>query len=305
MHEAVELWEKPEAKEIYAIAGWRQWADAGSVSSGLPKYLVEHTGARQIGEIRSAGFYLFQIPGTHDLLRPEVKFEDGYRTKVNRRTNEFFYTGNEERGLLIFLGEEPHMDVDGYINAFFDVISELGVRRVAGLGGVYGSMPYDVDRHVSCVYSKPALKAELTDYAVNFSNYGGGASLGSFLVDRAEQRDIEYFTFYSFVPAYDFSQTGSMMQGMRIENDFRAWYELMRRFNYMFNLGVDLSDLEQQSSELTLSMDAKIEELEKKMPESKVRGYLADLTANFTEKPFMPLDDVWERELGDLFDETE
>jgi hypothetical protein len=77
MSEAVDLWERPQAKEVYMIAGWRQWADAGSISSGLPKYLVQQTNAHQIGKIRSDGFYLFQIPGTHDLVRPMVEFERG------------------------------------------------------------------------------------------------------------------------------------------------------------------------------------------------------------------------------------
>ena len=47
MNELVDLREKPLAEEIYIIAGWQQWADAGAVSSGLPPYLIEHTHARQ------------------------------------------------------------------------------------------------------------------------------------------------------------------------------------------------------------------------------------------------------------------
>ena len=68
MSDAVEIWETPKAREIYMLAGWRQWADAGSISSGLPQYLIQQTGARHIGSIRSDGFYLFQFPGTHDLF---------------------------------------------------------------------------------------------------------------------------------------------------------------------------------------------------------------------------------------------
>ena len=33
MDDVVELWEKPEADEVYMLAGWQQWADAGSISS--------------------------------------------------------------------------------------------------------------------------------------------------------------------------------------------------------------------------------------------------------------------------------
>src|SRR5689334_553445 len=90
MSDAVKLWERPQAANVTMIAGWHQWADGGSVSSGLPQYLIQQSHARRIGEIRGDGFYLFQIPGTHDLVRPVVKFENGYPKSLEVRRNEFF-----------------------------------------------------------------------------------------------------------------------------------------------------------------------------------------------------------------------
>lgn len=305
MTDWVTLHTRPQAAELYLIAGWQQWADAGSVSSGLPQYLITHVGAKKIGEMSPDGFYLFQIPGTHHLLRPEVNFEEGYSKGIQPRKNEYYYAELAGKGLLLFTGDEPHINIDRYAEGFFTTIKELGVRRAALIGGVYGAMPYDKDREVSCTYSLPRMKAELNDYAVRFSSYQGGATIGSYLVDAAEAHEIELFVFNAFVPAYDFSQTGASVQGVRIEHDYKAWYELMRRFNHMFGLGIDLSDLDRQSEELIASIDAKIEELERTLPQINVRGYLEKLTGAFTERPFMPLDDVWERELGDLFDEEE
>jgi proteasome assembly chaperone (PAC2) family protein len=301
MDDLVELWENPVAEEKYMLAGWHQWADAGAISSGLPQYLIGQTGARKIGEIKPDGFYLFQMPGTHHLLRPEIKLDDGYRKELTSRRNEFFYAGDETKGLLIFLGEEPHLNVERYAEAFFDAVQALGVRRVAAVGGVYGAMPYDKEREISCVYSLRGMKNELAKYAVKFSDYEGGATIGTYLVDRAEAKGVEFIDFYAFVPAYDFEQLSTLLQGVRIESDFKAWYDLMRRFNHMFDLGIDLSDLERRSDELLASMESKIDELEKKMPQLKVREYLEKLAMDFKETPFMPLDDVWERELGDLF----
>jgi len=305
MNDLVELWEKPLAEEIYMIAGWHQWADAGNTSSGLPQYLIEQTDARRIGAIKSDEFYLFQIPGTHHLFRPEIRLDEGYRQELRIRKNEFFYSGNGRKGLVIFLGEEPHLNVERYAEACFHAAKELGVRRVAAVGGVYGAMPYDKDRQVSCVYSLPEMKDELTEYAVKFSNYEGGTTIGTYLVDRAEQSEVEFLVFYAFVPAYDFSQFSAHHQGIRIENDFRAWYDLTTRFDHMFDLGIPLSDLERKSDELTSSMDDKIAQLERTMPQLKVREYMETLAEDFVEMPFMPLGEVWERELGDLFKDME
>jgi predicted ATP-grasp superfamily ATP-dependent carboligase len=311
MDALLNLWDKPASQAVFMIAGWEQWADAGAVSSGLPRYLIDHLRARKIGEIKPAGFYIFQVPGTHHFLRPQIKLEDGYRKELKTPTNEFFYVGSgtvsgSEQGkdLVIFLGEEPHLNMDHYADVFFDAVTELGVKRVAVLGGVYGSMPYDKDREVSCVYSLRGMREELTRYAVKFSDYEGGASVGTYLAHRAEERGVELVDFYSMVPAYDFSERSPELQGIRIEHDFRAWYEMMRRLNHMFDLQVDLSDLERQSSELGSAMDAKMAELEREMPQLDVREYLATVNAQFTELSFSPLDEMWERELGDLFNDN-
>jgi len=300
MNGLVELYEKPKAEERYLIAGWRQWADAGAISSGLPRYLVELTGARKIGEFKSGGYYLFQIPGTHHLIRPVVKLEEGYRKSLHTPINEIFYAETNGKGLFIFLGDEPHLSVDRYAEAFFEAVEALRIERVAAVGGVYGAMPYDKDRDISCVYSLREMKEELEEYAVRFSNYEGGATIGTYLADRAERKGIEFLVFYGFVPAYDFSQPGIVAQGMRVEQDYRAWYDLMRRLNHMFDLGIALADLERKSHELTAAIGAKIAELEIKMPQLEVREYLTQLEQDFTERTFSPLSDLWEAALGDI-----
>lgn len=303
MNESVNIWEIPKAEQIYMIAGWEQWADAGSVSSGLPQYLINQLRARKIGEMPADGYYLFQIPGTHHLLRPQVKFEDGYSKVIKPRVNSFYYAGNAQKGLVIFIGEEPHLDIDRYASAFFSAAKQLSVQRIAAVGGVYGAMPYEKDREVSCTYSMRHMKEELRKYAVRFSNYEGGATIGSYLVNQAEQAALEMLVFNAFVPAYDFSQAGLPLQGLRIEDDYRAWYELMQRLTHMFRLDLDLSDLDRQSDALVASMHEKLEELAIKMPQLNVHEYLASLTDEYKENSFEPLDELWERELGDLFDD--
>ena len=192
MNGSLDLWEGPTAEEVYMIAGWEQWADAGEVSSELPRYLVDRLAARRIGEIKPQGFYMFQVPGTHHFLRPEVKLEAGHIKELTRRRNEFYYAESAGKGLVIFRGEEPHLNAEGYADAFFDAVEALGVRRVLALGGVYGAVPYDRDRQVSCVYSLPRLKEELDPYALGFSDYEGGVSIGTYLADEAERRGIEF-----------------------------------------------------------------------------------------------------------------
>lgn len=301
----LELWEQPEAEEIYMIAGWRQWADAGSISSGLPQYLIQQMDAHRIGEIPAGGFYLFQIPGTHDLVRPTVKFDDGYPVSLEIRQNELFYAGDKQRGLVIFVGDEPHFNVEGYVAALLEAAETLKVKRIIGLGGVYGELPYDKERMVSAVYSMPHLKDELEGLAVELSSYHGGASIGSYVCRRAGEIGIEYVSFYAFVPTYDFSRVAQLGNTIRIENDFMAWLGVMRRINYMLKLDFDLSDLEKKSQHLIELVDAKVEEIDGVAPQFNVHDYMARLAEQFDEVPFDPLDDVWEEEISRLFDDND
>jgi len=287
------------------IAGWEQWADAGSISSSLPQYIIHQTNARKIGEIGPSGYYLFQIPGTHHLLRPVVKTEEGLVRSMSTPKNEFYYADRGNVGLIIFTGDEPHVNEIEYTDAILDAAQQLNVRRIVSLGGVYGSMPYDKERSVSCSYSLPYMHAEMDNYMVRFSNYEGGTTISTFLVYQAGQREMEAISFHGFVPAYDFGQTNFAAQGVRIENDFKAWYDLVRRINHMFGVGIDVSELRDQADQLVTSMESQLDELARETPQLNVRSYLAEVNKNFVERPFMPLDDVWAEELGDIFGDLE
>ncbi|MBN1565465.1 MAG: PAC2 family protein [Anaerolineae bacterium] len=305
MPDAVEFTEIPKAKHIYMIVGWRQWADGGSMSSGLPQYLIQQTDARQIGTMSPDGFYLFQIPGTHDLVRPVINHEEGIPVSLQTPTNTFHYTGNDDIGVVIFLGDEPHLDIERYIKLILDAAATLNVKRIIGLGGVYGELPYNKERMVSCSYSLRTLKPELDQLALNYSDYHGGASIGSYLCQRAKEREMAYIGMYAMVPTYDFSQFAQIGNSIRIENDFTAWLGVMRRVNYLLKTSFDLTELEQKSAQLTRILDDKVEELDGLSPQLNIREYFNQIAEEFTEMPFDPLADVWAEEINRLFDDSE
>jgi proteasome assembly chaperone (PAC2) family protein len=305
MSNEVEIWERPETSEAYLIVGWRQWADAGSVSSGLPQYLIQQTNARQIGAIRPDGFYLFQIPGTHDLVRPVVKFNEGFPESLQTPKNELYYAEVGGKSLLIFLGDEPHIDVERYAASLLSIAQTFDVKRIIGLGGVYGELPYDKERMITSAYSLQRLKRELDDLAVTLSDYHGGASIGTFVCRRAGDQGQEYVAFYAFVPAYDFSNVAKVGNTIRIENDYLAWLGILQRLKYMLKIDLDLSDLERKGRKLIEVFDSKIEELESVAPQIGIREYLKRLSEEYNEVPFAPLDDVWEDEIRRLFGETD
>jgi proteasome assembly chaperone (PAC2) family protein len=300
MSEAFRLTENPSAGAMVMIAGWRQWADAGNISSGLPPYLIHALGARKIGELDSSGFYIFQIPGTHHFLRPEVRLADGFPEGITRPSNEIYYAEREGRGIVIFVGEEPHLDAERYAAVFMQIVRALNVERVVALGGVFASVPFDRARELHAAYSLRELRAELEPYAITFSEYEGGVTVSTYLLAVAAELGIPFVSLYGFVPSYDFSELSPQLEGLRIEEDHRAWLEISRRISHMFSLGLDLSDLERHSGELTVAMAERIDELDGRSPEAGIRAYLARVSEGFSERPFMQYGSLWEDELGDI-----
>ncbi len=230
-------------------------------------------------------------------MRPVIKLKQGFPESLTTPHNELFYAEDHGRGLVIFLGDEPQLDIERYSAAFLRAAQTLGVKRIIGLGGVYGELPYDKERMISCMYSLPGNKEEISRLAVHLSDYEGGATVESYICRRAAEQEIDFTAFYAFVPAYNISIAEQIGNTIRIENDFSAWLDVMRRISYMFRLGFDLTDLEGKSKELVETLDSKVEEIDRLAPQLEVREYLRRVAADFTEMPFNPLDEVWDEEI--------
>jgi len=305
MPDSVELWEQPKAERMYMIAGWRQWADGGAVSSGLPEYLVEQLNAQEIGQIRADGFYMFQFPGTHDLVRPVIRFNEGYPEALDVPENRIYYAESNQRGLVILIGDEPQLDMERYAQAVLQVARQLHVRRIVGLGGVYGEFPFDKERSLSGSYSLRPMKEEMNRLAVQLTDYQGGASVGAYICRRAGEQNMEYVGLYAFVPMFDFSNSTQLSHRLQIENDYMAWLAVLRRINYMLKVDLNLNDLIEKSQEEISELNIKLAELEKLAPQLELREYFQRINEEFTEVPFIPLDDVWEENVRRILDKFE
>ena len=261
-NQLVVLKEKPVAQ--YLIAGWRrQWSDGGSISSGLPRYLINKLNAKEIGQLGeevSRQCYPFQVPGTHDVYRPRVAYQDGLPTQDMHRRNYFYDAGN---GLIVFIGEEPWFRIDIYAQAFFQAVRELGVQQTVAVEGYNGAAPPDLERNVSCIYSQPRMKEELEKYGLRFSNYGSqgrnGPTIGMALnsIAHDEHPDLDVFRLGAMAPMYPFMSTNNDPVG--IARDHRAYYAIMKRLKSMFKLDIDLAELlslgEAESNQLQETLD--------------------------------------------------
>lgn len=277
------LEEKP-AGPSYMIAGFEQWANAGNVSSGLPEYLVQKLGARKIGHIEDDGFYLFQFPGTHFMLRPAVKYAEGSEEYYQeRKRNDFHYAEIGGKGLVIFIGTEPHMREDIYANTLLDSARELEVEKIITPAGVAGEVPFEKERDISCIYSQPKMRGELESLAVRFSNYDKTATISMVINHYARKRGMEFARMCATTPAYRISARGSG-EPFTVEKDYKAMFDVLNRVRYMFEINLDLSDLKRESDKLISDLDSQLKDLSAR--DSRVSQYLERIRDNFEELNF-------------------
>jgi hypothetical protein len=258
----ISLDETPTARVL--LAGWRrQWSDGGNISSGMPRWLIEKLSARRIGRMEeevSRMCFPFQIAGTHDMYRPRAAFDDGLPTRPMQWDNGFWDAGN---GVVIFLGIEPWYRIDLYGQAFFEAVEVLGNPQVAAVEGYNGPAPPELERRISCVYSKASMADTLREHGMLFSSYGSqqrqGPTIGMALVNLAHYQhpDVEMVRVGAMAPMFPFS--GSSGGQLGITTDHRAFYDIMRRLRALYTLDIDLADLrpryEEEASRLQESLD--------------------------------------------------
>ena len=263
---------QPEAN--YLVAGWRrQWSNGGRISSGLPRYLIEKNGGRQIGQMTeyvNRMCYPFQVAGTHDAFRPAASFQEGLPHTPMSRQNAFYEIGS---GLLVFLGEEPWYRLDIYTEAFFNAVRALGIQQTVAVEGVNGPAPPDLERRITCVYSQPEMRQQLERHGVQFSSYGSrgrqGPTIGMALVSVAhyEYPDIRMFRMGAMAPMYPFMTSNNNQLG--ITQDHRAYYDILRRLRSLFKIDMDLSELEQMGSRESQELLDNLERLGRTNSEAK------------------------------------
>ena len=297
--------EKP-ATARYLIAGWRrQWSDGGGISGGLPRYLIEKLGAKKIGEMGprvSEMCYPFQVAGTHDTFRPLVAYEDGLPTKPMHRENYFYDAGD---GLIIFRGQEPWFRIDIFADAFFQAISDLGVKQTAAVEGVNGPVPPEKERRITCVYSRADMREMLEKFGMQFSSYGSdsrrGPTIAMALVTLAhyDHPDLEMFRIGAMAPMFPFVTSNNEQVG--ITRDHRSYYDIMRRIKSMFNLDMDLAELQTLGDNESKELQERLDKIASSNPDAKqlIDGAISD----FTFTPFVEhveLDPSLDRTLDDI-----
>ncbi len=194
---------EPSLDSPRMLVGMSGWMDGGDVSTGTIDWLISNLNAEILGEIAPEDFYLYAFPGSMEvsaLFRPYCRIRDGEVVRLRPPSSRFFF--DDQRGLILFTGKEPHMRWANFADCIFEVAERFGVEQVFFLGSVAGVVPHTREPRIFSSVSDAGLKGELESLGVRFSDYQGPASISTYMTHEAPRRGLAMATLVAEIPAY-------------------------------------------------------------------------------------------------------
>ena len=253
--ENLHILEKPSLSNPRVVAGFSGWANAGEISTGPVGYLKTQLRAVKYAEIQSNLFYDFTN------LRPSTFISKGVVKRFNFVGNEFFCSTSpdDQLDVILFLGAEPHLRWQEYVQAFFAAIEEFQPSCLYLLGSYYDSIPHSREPGVSASVTSVSQRKELEASDLQFTDYQGPTGIHSMLQHACSERGLPSVSIWCGTPHY-----------LPTANP-KAWRAVLARLTPL--LGIELN---------TDDLDRRVRQLEKQIAQAlsqnpKLRQYVEQL----------------------------
>jgi proteasome assembly chaperone (PAC2) family protein len=251
---------RPALKAPALIAGFDGWSNAGEVSTWVVNYLLKILEAIRCAEIRPERFYNLCEQ------RPVLTVEAGKVLSVHYPANSFYAVEPHKvpgRDLVLFLGQEPHLQWPEFTRVFLDIAQHLGVTEIITLGGVYDNVPHTVEPLVTGITNQDRYLEYLPTLAVQLADYEGPMSIHTELLVSAVERNIPVTSLWGHVPYYIQS------------NNAKTALALLKRLQGLLALQFDTTEVHHASR----SFDEQIDRIIAGKPE--LRDFVKTLERDF------------------------
>ena len=235
----------PGSTLLLALTGWM---DGGLVSTGTVKHFMQGRDLQKVAQIASGGFYIDNFPGSMEisaLFRPHAKYEGGLLKSYDVMQNLFL--ADPSAGMAFFTGREPNLDWQGFGEAIFEVVEQLGCSRIIFIGSFGGTVPHTRDPRLFASVSTKSLLSLLNTHDLRPTDYDGPASFATYLLDQAPRHKVDMISIAAEIPGY--------LQGINplsIEM-------VSRRLARLMNLPLDLNALRAASNAWELQVSEAVE----------------------------------------------
>jgi len=235
-----------EGTLLLALSGWM---DGGTVSTGTVRGMMRNRAATEIARIEPDPFYIYNFPGSMEiaaLFRPAVKYDAGIVRKFEMPANVFHC--DQKSGLVFFIGQEPNLRWQEFADCIFEVINQVGVKRIIFMGSFGGTVPHTREPRMFASVSHEHLKDQLRENGFGFSDYEGPAGFSTMLLAQSAQHGLEMMSLVAEIPGY--------LQG---ENPLSI-EAVTRRLARILNEPIDVDGLRRASDQWEVQVTKAVEQ---------------------------------------------
>ncbi|MBI4304061.1 MAG: PAC2 family protein [Chloroflexi bacterium] len=220
----LKFYSQPELRNPALIIGWN--VDAARLGGSVTDYLTTKLACQAFGEIEPVEF--FPLGG--------VTIEDNL---VQFPESKFYACPKYD--LVVLKSDPPNFEWYKFLNLILDAAEQYcHVKELYTIGGMISLGAHTTPREILGTFDLPEFKDSLRDYNLAVSTEyetppGQRPTMNSFLLWTAKRRSLPGVSLWVPVPFY--LVTGDDPQARKLVIDF---------FNRRLNLGLDLSDIDEE-----------------------------------------------------------
>ncbi|MBW1972318.1 MAG: hypothetical protein DRP55_03315 [Spirochaetes bacterium] len=248
MKDKIKFFEKPKLKSPTIIAGFEGWPNAGEVSTGTLKYLIKSLNPKPLASMKIDDFFSYHSK------RPTVKVERGKIIEIVKAKNNFFYWINQNgnRDVILFMGTEPHLKWEYFIDIFLKVCEEMKVKQIITIGGTTDNITHEEEMISALATDEKDIKF-LDEIGISPIDYYGPTSIHSMIITTSKEKGFSSISLWGHVPFY--------IKG----SNFRVYRKMIDILQKLTGFYINTTDLEMAWQRVKKQIDLLIE----KNPELK------------------------------------
>jgi len=192
----VEWEERPELRNPVAMVAFEGWNDAADAASGAVGFILDQfEDLEPFAVLLPEEFFNFQT------RRPDVEIGDGGTRDITWPVVGFYAIPlpEQQRDLVIVLGEEPHYRWLTFVGHIIDVLQSVGVQEVITLGAFIGQVAHTLPVPIIGVATDASV---VERHQLMTSDYEGPTGITGVLNLSCAEAGMEAVSLWAATPHY-------------------------------------------------------------------------------------------------------
>lgn len=178
---------------------FKGWSDASEASTRAIESVVEQLGARELASIDPQSFCVFTE------TRPRVSTEEDGTRRITWPQNRFHVwhpTSDDDAGLVLLSGIEPHLQWKRYISLIREVMDVCHVDTVVTANALLDAVPHTRPTPVAVSATRDDLGPRFSGLRFPRSTYEGPAALSTVVGQELHETGVPTASLWGRAPHY-------------------------------------------------------------------------------------------------------